>query len=465
MAFLRALGGVYSLAFASLHVQVRGLYGQRGILPISEYLAIVEGVAGPRTRDRFRIAPTLFWLDRSDRALVRACIAGEVCGALLVLGIAPRRTSLAAWVLYLSFASVGRELLSFQWDALLLESGLAAVAIAPARRDELPPWPAVVLMRMLAMRLQLESGLCKLASRDPTWRSCTASAYHHETQPLPTPLGWYAHQLPRWFHRCATALVLAIELGAPGLAFAPRRLRRGAFVTLTALQALIAASGNYGFFNLLTVVDSLWLLDDEALERALRLKHRVPRRSSFLRRITTTLAVAPLLALAVADLWLRVRPRRSMPRALTGLSRALAPLWAVNSYGLFSVMTTERPEIVIEGSLDGDEWREYHFRYKPGDVMRPPRFVAPHQPRLDWQMWFAAMRSPPPWFARLLQSLLEGTPDVLALLERDPFPHGRPRYVRALLYDYRMTDREERRRTGAWWRRELRGLYFPPVRL
>jgi hypothetical protein len=315
------------------------------------------------------------------------------------------------------------------------------------------------------MRLTFESGVCKLASGDPTWRSCTATVYHHETQPLPTWLGWYGHQLPRWFHRFSTALVLAIELGAPPLAFAPRRLRKGAFVTLTALQALIAASGNYGFFNVLAVVDSLWLLDDETLERWLHVRHRVARRPSFLHRLVTTIGVAPLLTLAVADLWLRVRPRRSMPRALGGLARALAPFWAVSSYGLFSVMTTERPEIVIEGSRDGVEWREYPFRYKPGDVMRPPRFVAPHQPRLDWQMWFAAMRRPPSWFARLLQRLLEGSPDVLALFEHDPFPDGPPRYVRALLYDYRMTDRETRRRTGAWWRRELRDVYFPEVSL
>jgi hypothetical protein len=462
---LRALGGVYVIAFASLRRQVRGLYGQRGILPVAEYLETVDFVARRRGMARLRLAPTVFWLDRSDRALVRGCIAGEACGALLAFGIAPRRTALAAWTLYLSFMSVGRDMLSFQWDALLLESGLAAVVVAPSRRHERPGWPAVALMRMLALRLHFESGVSKLASHDPTWRSWTASTYHHESQPLPTRVGWYAHQMPRGFHRAATAAVLAIELGAPLLAFAPRRLRRSAFVMLAGLQALIAASGNYGFFNLLTVVDTLWLLDDRTLERALHVRHRASRRAPWWRRLGTALAAAPLLVLQVADLWGRVRPRSTMPRDVERLQHALAPVRAVSSYGLFAVMTTDRPEIVIEGSRDGKDWREYHFRYKPGDVARAPRFVAPHQPRLDWQMWFAAMQSPPPWFARLVQRLLEGTPEVLALLDGDPFPDGPPRYIRALLYDYRMTDRETHRRTGNWWRRELRGLYFPAVSL
>jgi hypothetical protein len=320
-------------------------------------------------------------------------------------------------------------------------------------------------MRTLAMRVHLESGLCKLASGDPAWRSCEACAYHHETQPLPTRLGWYGHQLPRSFHRAATALVLAIELGVPVLAFAPRRLRRSAFVTLAALQALIAASGNYGFFNLLTVVDSMWLLDDETLERTLHLEHRTARRAPWWRRLATAVAVAPLLTLAIADIWGRVRRRRTVPPALERLADALAPLRSTSSYGLFAVMTTERPEIVIEGSLDGNEWREYRFRYKPGDVTRAPRLVAPHQPRLDWQMWFAAMQPPPPWFARLLQRLLERTPEVLALFDDDPFSGAAPRYVRALLYRYRMTDRTARQRTGAWWQRELQGVYFPPASL
>ncbi len=474
--FTRALGGVYLIAFTSLRRQVLGLYGSRGIQPIAGYLEAVRAHLArttPPGRDprieQARRVPTVFWLDASDATLVRACVAGQVCSVLLIAGIAPRLTSAALWTLYLSFVSAGRDFLSFQWDALLLETGLAAAIIAPPGRrapPEAPPWTAVALMRGLVFRLHLESGLAKLASGDPTWRDGTATSYHHATQPLPTPLGWYAHQLPRRFHRLATFTTLALELGGPFLTFAPRRLRYAAFAGLAGFQALIAATGNYGFFNLLTVVDSLWLLDDEPVARALRLRPPEPRRAPWWRRAAVALAVLPLAALSISELVTRLRRRRTrLPRPLARLHDAAAPLRAVSPYGLFAVMTQERPEIILEGSTDGVTWREYPFRSKPGDVRKPPRFVAPHQPRLDWQMWFAALQPPPTWFGSLLVRLLEGSPDVLALLDGNPFPDRPPTYVRALLYRYRMTDRETRRRTGAWWHRELVGEYVPPVRL
>jgi hypothetical protein len=367
--------------------------------------------------------------------------------------------------LYLSFVSTGREFLSFQWDALLLETGLAAAIIAPTRgRHEAPTWTAIALMRALVFRLYFESGLCKLASRDPAWRSCTACCYHYSTQPLPTRLGWHAHQLPRRAHRFSTFVTLALELGAPFLTFAPRRLRHVAFVGLVGLQALIAATGNYGFFNLLTIVDSLWLVDDEALPRRLRPHGAPDRRAPGWRRIAGALAAAPLLAVSAMELYGRLLHRPG-PRSLRRVRAFLAPFEAVNPYGLFAVMTTERPEIVVDGSMDGSEWREYRFRYKPSDVNAPPRLVAPHQPRLDWQMWFAALGPPPPWFATFLMRLLEGEANVLALLDGTPFPDHPPRYVRAQLYEYRMTDRATRGRTGAWWSRERIGLYVPPMTL
>ena len=479
--FMRGLGGVYLIAFTSLRRQVLGLYGERGILPIREYmemarmasLAQEDGSNARRMRspsrraiERARLVPSVFWLDASDASLIRACTAGQVCAGLSMLGIAPRLTAAASWALYLSFASAGREFLSFQWDALLLENGLYATIVATAgnrakRTAETPPWPATLLMRWLAFRIQFESGHCKLASGDRTWRTCTACCYHYRTQPLPTPLGWYAHQLPRWFQRASTFAALAIELGGSFLVFAPRRLRRAGFWLLSGLQALIAATGNYGFFNLLTIVDNLWILDDEAIPLAPR--HRLPpRRAPIFRRLGVAFAALPLVALSASILLARVSRRVRIPRTLARLHDAIAPLRSVNPYGLFAVMTTKRPEIVIEGSDDGRTWAEYEFRYKPGDPRRAPRRVAPHQPRLDWQMWFAALEPPPPWFARLLLRLLEGSPEVLALLERNPFADHAPKYMRALLYEYRMTDRETRRRTGMYWERELLGFYIPP---
>ncbi len=456
--FFAALGGIYLVAFRSLGRQVKGLYGSRGIRPIAGYLDSLREDLAPR--ERVRYMPSIFWLGASDAALVRACRAGQVGGVLLALRVAPRLTATALWGLYLSFVTAGRDFLSFQWDVLLLENGLHAIVLAPSRGAR-PPRTATLLMRWLAFRLQFESGHCKLASRDPTWRNGEACAYHFETQPLPTRLGWHAHQLPRPATHVLTYAALALELGAPWLAFAPRRLRRAGFAILAGLQIAIAATGNYGFFNLLTIADDLWLLDERPRTRAARRASRPP----WWHRVLSVAAGVPILAISGATLATRLFRRAHRPAPIEKLHDALAPLYSINPYGLFAVMTTSRPEIVIEGSDDAVEWREYGFRYKPGDLDRPPRWSAPHQPRLDWQMWFAALGPAPPWFFYFLLRLLEGSPDVRALLECDPFPEHPPKYVRALLYDYHFTDRRTRARTGAWWRRELLGTYVIPVEL
>ena len=179
------------------------------------------------------------------------------------------------------------------------------------------------------------------------------------------------------------------------------------------------------------------------------------------------LVTVPLLAivLAISSVQLLAMFRAPIParHPVVSVYRWLAPFRTFNAYGLFQVMTTTRPEIVIEGSNDGVNWRAYEFRYKPGDVKRRPRFVEPHQPRLDWQMWFTALGDRNPWFANFCLRLLQGSPDVLALMDHNPFPDAPPRYIRAVLYEYHFTDLETRRKTGDWWRRELKGIYLPPV--
>ena len=156
-----------------------------------------------------------------------------------------------------------------------------------------------------------------------------------------------------------------------------------------------------------------------------------------------------------------------MPGFARQLVVALAPFSLANSYGLFAVMTTSRIEIVVEGSNDGQTWQPYEFKYKPGDPARRPHWVAPYQPRLDWQMWFAALGTyqENPWFSNFMVRLMRGTPEVTALLETNPFPDAPPVYVRASAYEYRFTDYDTRRNTGRWWERERRELYFPEAEL
>ena len=473
--FLRLLGVTYLCAFASLWVQVRGLIGQRGILPAATFLESARTNTG---RERYWLMPTLAWLDARDPTLRALCGSGALLSVLLVAGIAPIPILTALWLLYLSLVTVCRVFLAYQWDALLLETGFLAIFLAPGRlwpgiRRESAPSPTVVrLLQWLLFRLMFSSGVVKLTSGDPTWRSLTALAYHYETQPLPAPTAWYMHQLPLWFQKLSTAFALGIELVAPFGIFGPRRVRLAASGLLALLQVLIVLTGNYAFFNLLSLALCLSPLDDACL-RSLApagLRRRLPAPGHWPAgpRWRGWL-VAPLAVLigGIGAVRLAAAFSRSLrlPRPVRRTLEWLEPFRVVNSYGLFAVMTTERPEIVVEGSNDGATWLEYGFRYKPGDLYRPPRWVAPHQPRLDWQMWFAALGSvySAPWFVSFIQRLLEGSPEVLDLLERNPFPDAPPRYIRALLYDYHFTDATSA--DGAWWRRELLGLYFPPVTL
>jgi uncharacterized membrane protein YhaH (DUF805 family) len=322
------------------------------------------------------------------------------------------------------------------------------------------------LLWWLLFRLMFESGVVKLSSGDTTWRDFSALDFHFETQPLPLWTAWFAHQLPRWMLRTATAIMFLVEFLAPCLIVAPRRWRHAGAFALIALQAGIALTGNYAFFNLLTAALCIPLLDDAAWPA--RLSARFAPSSTSAPEMKWPLwlfapVAAVIVLVTIMPLIGSFRTGWRWPDPLASLQRTLAPLMSFNGYGLFAVMTTTRPEIVVEGSMDGVHWQAYGFRWKPGDPRERPRLAAPHQPRLDWQMWFAALGDvrQNPWFVNLLVRLLEGSPEVLALLEWNPFPRQPPRYVRAVMYDYHFTRWGE----SAWWRREEKGLYCQPVSL
>jgi hypothetical protein len=332
--------------------------------------------------------------------------------------------------------------------------------------------PGIWLLRWLLFRFMFLSGAVKLLSGDPTWANLSALFYHFQTQPLPTPLAWYAHHLPHSILTASTAATFVIELGLPFLIFCPRRLRFVAAFGILLLQALIMLSGNYTFFNLLAMVLCLVLFDDAALRKIIpqRLTGFVQRHAQDVEPGKAASFAAGALALLIVfaslvQIHAVFRGRISAPAAW--IIDEIAPLYIVNTYGLFAGMTTARPEIIVEGSDDGVHWREYAFKYKPGDVRQPPRWNIPYQPRLDWQMWFAALGTPAqnPWFSRFLERLLENSPQVTALLGSNPFPHKPPLYVRALLYDYRYSSPEEKERTGAWWVRQPEGIYYPATAL
>ena len=468
--FLRFFGVIYLVAFASLGVQLKGLIGAHGILPAQEFLHSVRQSIG---LERYLFFPTIFWVNASDAFLQAACGAGILFSLLLIFDIAPAFFLFLLWAGYLSFTTVCQDFFYFQWDALLLEAGFLAIFLAPLhlfpkKSSKSPPSPLILtLLWWLLFRLMFSSGMVKLLSGDPMWRHLTALNYHYETQPIPPWTAWYMHHLPEAFQKFSVLVMFAVELAAPFCIFLPRRMRLAGCAALIFLQFLILATGNYCFFNWLALALCLLLLDDSVWPLRWR------KKASSLSPLSTRrwppgviLCVAAFLFI-LSTVPLLGLSRMPQPRPVVALYRSLSSFHLVGSYGLFAVMTTQRPEIILEGSDDGIRWLPYEFQYKAGDLKRRPPFVAPHQPRLDWQMWFAALGDARenPWFFNFCIRILQGSPDVLALLEKNPFPDHPPRYLRATRYNYHFTDSQTRKRDGTWWQREEEGVYCPVLSL
>jgi lipase maturation factor 1 len=484
--FLRALGLIYLIAFLSLWVQVDGLVGSDGVSPVNQFLPAVREQFG---QGAYLLLPTLCWFNSSNGFLHFLCGGGVIFSLLLIFGIAPAVSLVGLFVFYLSLTIAGQAFLSFQWDVLLLETGFLSIFFAPWRL-----WPreliwrpgsltpattspvsraGLFLLKFLLFKLMLMSGVVKLTSGDTSWgwldhsfhwNALTALDYHYWSQPLPTVFAWWADKSSEWFKHFSVAFCLAVEIIAPFFIWAPRRPRLTAAGLIIFLQIVIALTGNYCFFNLLTIALCLLLVDDAAVRRG------APGGRALPSRLCSYAATALIIVTLPINAWLiftAFKPRARPPRVLANFYEHLEAFRIVNGYGLFRVMTKDRCEIILEGSADGIDWLPYEFKWKAGDVKRAPGWCAPHQPRLDWQMWFAALESPQenPWLGGLIVRLLQGSRDVNRLLAHDPFSNRPPRYIRAMFYRYRFTTAIELRKTGAWWKRQELREYLPAVSL
>ncbi len=519
---LRLMGLVYLLAFASLLPQLLGLIGSKGILPFDQLMQRVEQAGGGWSQ-----IPTLLWLLPTDQGLLGLCWLGLVGSLFLLTNRWTRLASLVCWLCYLSIYSVAQNFLWLQWDLLLLESGFLTLLLAAGSSGQgfawhrPPRWITLFLFRCLAFRLLWSSGIVKLASGDPTWAYSNALVSHFETQPLPNLGAWYAHQLPETLLIWGTGITLLLETVIPLLFFAPRRLRSLAAILSMGLMLAIIATGNYGFFNILSLVLLISLLDDEHLlwlGRRLRRQNEPPkqfdpRRVPLARRprfspaswaFGALFAYVGLTHMATGMGW-----NNWITAPGAAAAKGLEQFSIVGRYGLFASMTDGRAseadracqelevgdacqfevldttyrgrcgerqqrrrcepvggriELRIEGSLDGKSWAPYRLPYKPEAVAAAPKQIAPHMPRLDWLMWFAALhpaQRPPHWFQQLLFSLLEARPAVLELFDTTPFGSERPRYLRVQAMEYRFTRNNEE----AYWNQRPRGLWLQPIRL
>jgi hypothetical protein len=469
--FLRGLALCYLFAFWSLDSQLDGLIGSHGILPAADYLRLLQQHFG---RPVWDLLPTLAWLNSSDACLHALARSGMALACLGLLGLGPKALYVCLWALYLSLAGVGQDFLGFQWDYLLLETGLLAVLLAPSRLWDSPTRPTApsalqrALFLWLLFRLMLRSGLVKWFSGDPTWHRLSALCFHYQTQPLPTFLGFYAHQLPLGVQEACCFLMFVIELVLPLFIVLGRRGRLTALAGFVTLQAFIALTGNYGFFNLLTLLLCLWLADDALYPRrwTLALPPPMPSRDALPWRWAQAFWALVALLIGTQQL-LSTVVRTPTPAVLNRLAEAIDPLRSLNPYGLFAVMTTERRELILQGSDDGQDWRSYGMKWKPGDPQRRPAFIGPHMPHLDWQLWFAALgeRSQSPWTLNWMARVLQGEPSVLALMGEDPFAGRAPKYLRVQIWDYRFNTLEGKAASGDWWLREPLGQWCPPLSL
>jgi hypothetical protein len=457
----RGVAAVYVVAFVCAARQFRGLIGERGMLPVPDYLA----------HRSFRTTPSLFHLHYSDAFFASVCWVGATISAAVAAGLADAVPLWAAcllwlllWALYLSIVNVGQIWYSFGWESLLLEAGLLVVFVG---NDDVGP-PALVmwLTRWLLFRVEFGAGLIKLRG-DRCWRQLTCLDYHHETQPMPGPLSWFFHHLPRPFHRMEAAGNHVAQLVVPFGLFAPAPVASAAATIIAVTQFWLVLSGNFAWLNWLTIVLAVSVIDTGSLTTMLGIPS--PTDIPATQPYWYAALVIAFTVLVVARSWY---PARNLISRRQRMNSAYDPLHMVNTYGAFGSINRTREEVILEGTSSSDVsgetvWAEYEFRGKPGDVKRLPRQWSPYHLRLDWLMWFLPI-SPAyaqTWLIPLCRGLLTNEPSIVRLLRTNPFPDSPPVQIRATLYRYRFSTAHELRSERVWWQRQRIGEYLAPLSL
>lgn len=450
--YFRLFGLTAAIATGAYWVQLPGLGLSTGIAPLDATMRLI------RERARFADYPTLLWLSSSDEALQALASFSFVCSLLVMFDVAVPFALGGLFIGWLSLVNVGQPFLSFQWDIMLCEAALLSIPYGIRPRAQPQLWQRL-LVALVAVKVTLESGIVKLTAGDPAWwPDLTALTYHYWTQPLPAWTSVFIDRLPLSTHRISCGVMFVLELGVPLLAFGPRRARAVAAFGIIALQSGLALAGNYAYFNMLTAVLCLPLLEDSFFQGGWQPK--VPRDARLAPKHFAPFGWAALgLAMFFSALVFCEQFRPGYPPDVQLAVDRVESFKVLSSYGVFRVMTKTRPEIVFEGSDDGVTWKPYEWPWKPGRVDRRPKFVAPWQPRVDWQLWFAAMGRCEPWVQSLLRHLLLGTREVLALVEENPFPSKPPRLIRTTLWQYRFAPSG----SSDWWQRTEEGPYCPTV--
>lgn len=455
--FLRLLGFIYFVVFFPFLFQIKGLLGSRGILPVGPFLQSVKRILGKKA---YYTVPTIFWYNHSDKALVGVIWSALLFSVLLMLNIFSPLMLLLLYGLHLSIVSTGQDFLSFGWEMFLLEITCNAFFLS---LTETPNLMMFLSLNLLLFRFHFQAGAVKLQSCDVNWRNFTGLAFHYLSQPLPNATAWLVYKLPLWFHKFSTGFMFFVELIIPFALFGTEEMRLVVWILFVGLQLIIWATGNFSYLNHMTVVFSTILLSNRYLKPIFGEPPELNASPIYI-NIALSVIGTTLVLLQLMNLWSNlVKPVAFFRK----IQHKLSPFHIINRYGIFAVMTTKRYEIVVEGSYDGKEWKEYLFKYKPSEINRRPRRISPYQPRLDWQAWFLPFSDfeDNTWFQLFLAKLLQGENEVISLLRHNPFPDKPPQYIRAVVYDYVFTDFKTLRQTGNWWKRTYLGAYSPTLQI
>jgi len=439
---LHLLGVIYLFSFASFLFQMKGLYGEQGILPVQSYLRLFRNSYG---RKSYYYCPSLFWINAGDTMLVAMPLLGIILSIFLILGIQSALTLFLLFIVYLSIVSIGQDFLSFIWDVFLLEITLNAIFLAMTPVPNLFIW---ISLNLLLFRFHIEVGAVKLQSNDKNWWNLSALSYHYETQPLPNTQAWYAHQLPECIHKFNCAAMFIIELIVPFGIFGSESIRFWTFVLLAGLQFIIWLTGNFAFLNHLTTLLCVILLSDYYFSSWTQVQE-VPPADPYLSIGLSFIGIL-LITMQLIQFWNHFFPNRTFANILYKIGH----FHMFNRYGLFAVMTIDRYEITVEGSQDCEDWKEYLFFWKPCELNQRPKRISPLHPRLDWQCWFLPFQGfqKNTWFQNFMIRILQGSKTVLGLVRKNPFPDHPPKYLRAVAKKYEFTNRDEKNKTGNWWK-------------
>ena len=452
--FLRLIGVNFLFAFWSLKSQVLGLYGKNGIQPMN---LIFNGL----DRKNMINIPSLFWFSQTDFFMQLVIYCGIFSSGAIILGNTDFWYYAISYIAYISFVIVGSPFLNYQWDAMLLETAFMCVFYSMTN-------PPNVFMHyaiwIFFVRFMVSAGLAKIKSGDKNWRELKSMNYHYWTQPLPNKIAWHIDKMSEDFHKASCAIALAIQVCLSPLLLSPLFIRKWIVLAQLFLQIMIALTGNYCFFNTMAVTFLVPFIPDSYWS-SIFIDYKININIHFILLIAACFIVYNNATMFLKQFFSNLITQDIAK--VTQFHSKYQPFVISNPYGLFANMTTDRKEIIIEGSYDGENWKTYEFKYKPGDTKQYPIQVAPHQPRIDWQMWFASLSDfqSNPWFLNLMIRLVKNEKDVTSLIKYNPFENKPPAYLRAMFYQYTFTTKKEFQNTKNYWNRKLIGKYSPVIEI